>query len=201
MKHLLLPLTLLTLSPLLFNSPTAHAAPKCRGDEILNAPECKADTISDEEERLYHLINAYRAEYGLPPIPFSPSLAIVASRHVQDLAHNLEYYDDRGRNWRHGWSVCPYDADRGESYSCMWDAPQWLGTPYPGRGFENLVGGPNSRMTADYALERWQRSSGHNAVILNQGMWVDHDWQALGIAIYRGYAAIWFGEEPDPAAQ
>jgi uncharacterized protein YkwD len=46
-------------------------------------------------------------------------------------------------------------------------------------------------------LESWKGSPGHNAVILNEGIWSDSNWKAIGVGIYKGYAVIWFGEEPD----
>lgn len=49
------------------------------------------------------------------------------------------------------------------------------------------------------ALEGWKHSPGHNAVILNQDIWADHPWGAIGADIHAGYAVLWFGEEPDPA--
>jgi hypothetical protein len=56
----------------------------------------------------------------------------------------------------------------------MWKAPQRLGTAYQGYGYENAHGGTGGyQATADSALESWQSSSAHNAVILNQGMWQD----------------------------
>ena len=44
------------------------------------------DALESEEVKLINLINQYRAENGLPPIPKSKALTTVANRHVQDLA-------------------------------------------------------------------------------------------------------------------
>lgn len=160
---------------------------------ILARSSDAGDGLEPEEQKLYELINEYRSQNGLPPIPLSPSLTLVANRHVQDLQNNIG-------DLTHGWSDCPYDASNSETYSCMWNAPQRLGTAYQGNGYENAHGGSGGyEATAESALQSWQGSSLHNAVILNEGMWQDKQWRALGIGIYGGYAVLWFGEEVDPA--
>jgi hypothetical protein len=81
----------------------------------------------------------------------------------------------------------------------MWDKPREL-TDYLGNGYENVFGGFGGHIaTADEAITAWKNSSGHNAVILNQNIWSNITWKALGIGIYQGYAALWFGKEVDPA--
>jgi hypothetical protein len=142
------------------------------------------DGIEAEELQLYNLINDYRVSNNLAPIPLSASLSLVANRHVVDLQENVG-------TLTHDWS----DATGPEAY---WYAPQRLNTAYPGLGYENAYWSSNGA-TAEGALVGWQNSSGHNAVILNQGMWADNDWSALGIGIYQDYAVMWVGEEVDPA--
>jgi uncharacterized protein YkwD len=51
-------------------------------------------------------------------------------------------------------------------------------------------------MTANYALESWKESSGHNAVIINQGIW-KNQWNAIGVGVFKGFAVVWFGNEID----
>ena len=51
-------------------------------------------------------------------------------------------------------------------------------------------------MTAEYAINSWKKSSGHNAVIINSGGWNDK-WNAIGIGIYKGFAVVWFGKESE----
>ena len=178
----------------------ARAATECYGQQILTLESCIGDEVDSEESRLHQLINEYRAQHGLSAIPTSPSLSLVANRHIRDLVNNIALYSRDGENWLHGWSDCAYDAHNQETYACMWQAPQRLGTTYPDYGYENLCGSPeypNYMMTADYALECWQGSSAHDAVILNQNIWETHPWNALGIGIYKGYAVLWFGEAVD----
>jgi uncharacterized protein YkwD len=163
----------------------------CDRQQILTESACTGDSLGREEQRLYNSLMAYRRENGLPSIPLSPSLNLVANRHVLDLEINIG-------DLTHGWSNCPYSASNRSTYSCMWDAPQRLGTAYSGYGYENAFSS-SGEATAGSALRSWQGSSAHNAVILNQGMWQDSDWKAIGIGIHRGYAVLWFGEETDPA--
>jgi uncharacterized protein YkwD len=166
--------------------------PACQGQAILQAQSCVGDGLEPEEEKLYRLINDYRAQNRLPAIPRSPALSLVANRHVRDLAGNL-------RKLTHGWSNCPYNASDQTTYPCMWEAPKRLHTNYPGMSYENAhfkSGGA----TAESALSSWQNSAAHKAVILSQDVWHDYNWQAIGVGIYQDYAVIWFGKEADPSS-
>lgn len=177
----------------LFNLLSTNASFACNNTQILSAPVCEGDGLEPEERRLYLLVNQYRAQNGLPPIPLSPSLTLVANRHVRDLDANIGMAT-------HAWSNCYYNANDSRTWPCMWQAPQRLGTPYPGNGYENafwVSGG--YRASAESALRWWQSSHPHNAVILNRGSW-GQAWNALGVGIYKGYAALWFGREIDPAS-
>lgn len=159
---------------------------------------------SQAELELYELIMQYRAEKGLPRIPLSASLTYVAQTHVRDY---VTYYTEipagcNGHSWSgHGpWTKCDYYPDH-RNAECMWSKPREL-TSYQGYGFEISTGcvPPTSGiMTPPQALSSWKSSPGHNAVILNQDIWYDNDWQAIGIGIYGGAACVWFGEQKDPA--
>jgi len=153
---------------------------------------------SDEAAELVTLINAYRAEKGKPAIPLSPSLCIVGDTHAQDLVDNspdaapecnLHSWSNAG-----SWSPCCYTADHAQA-KCMWDKPKEL-TSYPGNGYENAALGAQGPAAA---LELWKGSPGHNDVILNQGIWKDFPWGAVGAGFDGGYAVLWFGQEADPA--
>jgi len=153
------------------------------------------DGINSEERQLYDSINQYRAQNNLPAIPLSKALSTVANRHVLDLENNIGYLT-------HGWSNAPYDANDSSTYPSMWGAPQRLNTGYPGNGYENAFGGTGSYVaTAEAAFSVWKNSPGHNEVILNQRVWKNFTWNALGVGIYQGFAVIWFGAEPDPTGQ
>ncbi len=156
-----------------------------------------ADGCTAQALELIDLVNAYRGSNGLPAIPASKSLCTVSSAHVHDLSDNnphgqpgcnLHSWSNQGP-----WSACCYTPDHAAA-QCMWDKPAEL-TVYPGYGYENAASGVQSAMQA---LQGWQGSQAHNAVILNQGIWADHPWGAVGAGLYNGYAVLWFGVEADP---
>jgi hypothetical protein len=148
---------------------------------------------------LIDLVNAYRADNGLPAIPASPSLCVVSSAHTRDLADhsphtapggcNMHSWSDQG-----DWSPCCYTPDHAEA-QCMWDKPREL-TDYPGNGYENAYRGSSDPAAA---LAGWMSSPGHNDVILNRGIWASQPWRALGADVHDGFAVLWFGREVDPA--
>jgi uncharacterized protein YkwD len=153
-------------------------------------PGSNGDGISAEERKLYNLINNYRAQKGLSPIPWSKALSTTANRHVQDLTYKVKYLT-------HGWSDAPYVTNDTSTYGSMWNAPQRLNTGYPGYGYENAAWG-SAGISADMALNLWKNSPGHNAVMVNEGIWADNVWKAVGVGIYGNYAVLWVGEEADP---
>ena len=152
---------------------------------------------TSEEFKLHRLINNYRASKNLPSVPLSRSLSHVAQLHVRDLSK----YPPRGRCNMHSWSpngpwtACCYTSDHAQA-SCMWNKPREL-TNYTGYGFE-CSQMHSAGTNAVSALRSWQGSTGHNAVIINQGMWSRQPWKSIGVGIYKRYAVIWFGREKDP---
>jgi uncharacterized protein YkwD len=167
-----------------------HRQIQCNKRQILTVEACRGDELSAEERKLYQLVNQYRSRRGLPPIPLSASLTKVANRHVLDLQYNFS-------DLTHSWSDCPYDSNRPSTYKCMWEAPQRLGTSYRGNGYENAYGSSDGKATAEDAFSEWLDSRPHHEVIVNQGIWEDVRWNALGIGIHKGYAVLWFGKETD----
>ncbi len=164
------------------------------------------DRLSLEELRLYHQIMDYRAEEGLDAIPLSASLTLTSGRHVVDIRENF-WAENReppsGANL-HSWSDAPYMAD-GSTPRAMWEAPERLGTDYPGYGYEILAAG---QATSAAALDTWKNSEAHNDIITNQDSWASLDWNAIGIGLDRSSGAgpyagrvytVWFGTETDPA--
>ncbi len=163
---------------------------------LFNAP-ARAQQLSQKEQKLYDLVMAYRKQNNLPPVPVSPSLTYVAQLHVNDLRNNKP---DSGSCNMHSWSAkgkwtpCCYTPDHSKA-NCMWSKPREL-TYYNGSGFEIACNSSDSLQPAK-ALELWKASSGHNAVILNQGMWKQSNWKAIGIGMSENHAVIWFGQEHD----
>ncbi|MCF3933490.1 hypothetical protein L1787_08710 [Acuticoccus sp. M5D2P5] len=153
------------------------------------------DHLSLDELSLYRLMMDYRAENGLPAIPLSKGLTTVAGRHALDTVENERGYVG------HNWSDAPYDSADPDTYPNMWEAPQRLGTNYPGYGFEISTGYLGNAIfnydaTPEGSLANWQGSPGHNAVILNEGVW-DEPWLAIGVGMKNGVAHVWFGREED----
>ena len=176
------------------------------------------DDLSVEELDLYHLIMEYRDEMGLSPIPLSAALTATAGRHVADTYYNMmlegqEYGElpDGSSGWPsggnlHSWSDAPYFADHSEP-EVMWDAPERLGLDYPSAGYEISAAGYGSGAAA---LEGWKGSPDHNNVIINQDIWQDISWEAIGVGqllnpedqpglTFQGNIFhVWFGADPDP---
>jgi len=156
----------------------------------------RQDTIADE-------VNRFRASKGLARLPLSASLTRVAQAHLADLEAN---YHGGGRcnmhSWsnRGNWSPCCYTPDHAEA-ACMWEKPKEIsGGLYDSPGYE-IVAHYTSAITPALALDIWQGSPPHLAMVLNRGTWADNTWRAMGAAIGRHYAVVWFGESPDPGGR
>jgi hypothetical protein len=162
--------------------------------------------------RIAELINDYRTANGLPRIPLSPSLRAVAEAHVLDMAASedggisfVRGQDERGlpcnsHSWsnRGNWTPVCYTGDHHYA-EAMWSKPREITRgAYPGYGFE--IGHQSTgTVVAENAVQGWQSSPAHNAVILELGPWRGKDWQAMGVGVYGHSAFIWFGQEPDRA--
>jgi hypothetical protein len=157
-----------------------------------------SQSISSEEQKLYNEIMDYRRMKGLASIPLSGALTLVAQTHVKDLqANKLENNSCNMHSWSSNgtWTSCCYTDDHAKA-SCMWNKPREL-TSYQGNGYEIAHGAYGASVTAESALNGWKGSPGHNAVIINQGIWANSNWNAIGIGISNGYAVVWFGKEID----
>ncbi len=166
-----------------------------RANDAMRAVQLTAD-----EYELYELIMKYRAEKGLHRIPISPCLTYVAQTHVRDLHNhpptgqcNLHSWSEYGN-----WTPCCYTSDHAQAKG-MWYKPREL-TPYTSYGYEIACAMYGADLTPLESLRCWQGSPGHNAVMINQGIWHDIYWKAIGIGMYKGYAVVWFGTEADPIA-
>jgi len=86
------------------STPTASPMLPGLGDLLKTLPTgLSAGDPTADEQKLYELLMAYRADKGLPRIPRSRSLTIVAQTHAQDLqAHPPD--EDKGCNM-HSWSA------------------------------------------------------------------------------------------------
>lgn len=164
--------------------------------------------LTDDEAELLGMINQYRADNGLPPIPWSKSLSKVGQWHVWDLMTNKPDVDSCNM---HSWSgygltgpvywtpVC-YTPDHANADG-MWDKPDEItGSVYYSNGYEIAVWWSND-ISPSVALNWWKGSTPHNDVILNQGIWSGshNPWAAMGAGMLDNYAVVWFGDQTDPA--
>lgn len=160
------------------------------------------DRGSSNADELLRRLNAYRAQRGLEAIPRSPALTRVAEAHVADLERNPPVGSCNGHSWSPSrqWKACCYTDDHAKA-ACMWNKPAEItGGAYAGQGFE-IWAWRSGRMTVDFALDGWKGSVPHHQVLINQGPWAAYRWRAMGAAISERYAVVWFGMEPDPAAE
>jgi hypothetical protein len=157
--------------------------------------------ISPVEVELYNKINDYRKLYGLPPIPLSRSLSYVAKTHVRDLfynrpdqgACNFHSWSDKGK-----WKPFCYPRDEKKN-SSVWDKPKEI-TPYKSKGYE-IVYWENNPVNIDSVLPFWKSIDYFNSFLIYTGKWEGKKWLAIGVGIYENYAAVWFGEIPDPEGE
>ena len=163
----------------------------------------KAMGVSEKEAKLYYIINAYRESKGLQKLSFSKSLTIVARTHVSDSNTYTpeKQRDSRGmqgnlHSWSNhrSWTPVVYTSDH-EYAANMWSKPREL-TSYTGNGYE-ISSWNSGNITPEDALDLWENSSGHNAVMTTQGNW--SDLKTMGVAIDGKYAHVWFGSAADPA--
>ena len=164
--------------------------------------------MTAEEAELASLLNTYRNQNGLADVPVTGSLTAVAQWHVMDLhENNPDTGTDLGNGLAcnmHSWSnatpglwqpVC-YTSDHQYAQG-MWDKPREISNNvYSDNGYE-IAYGSSGQASAAGALSSWQSSSGHNGVILEQGIWAGKKWPAMGIGIYEHHAVVWFGNATD----
>lgn len=160
--------------------------------------------LSEQENELSILVNNYRVQNGLQPVPVSYWMSTVGQWHVWDLMTNNPV---GGVCNMHSWSnamptlwqgMC-YTPDHAQA-SQMWNKPRQISqNVFNGNGYENAAVSGGT-MNASTALWVWQNSVPHNDVILNRGVWAGITFRAMGVGIYGNYAVLWFGDTmSDPA--
>jgi len=154
--------------------------------------------ISPAEMKVFEMVNLYRKQLNLPPVPISKSLCYVAELHLKDL---FLHHPDQGTCNFHSWSVhgpwkpfC-YPKDENKMNS-VWDKPGEL-TRYPSKAYE-IVYWENNPVEIDTILSVWKTEPWFNDFLTNSGKWKETHWGAIGIGIYENYACAWFGEASDP---
>lgn len=154
--------------------------------------------ITEDEWKLYRMINEYRRQYDLMPIPLSTSLCFVARTHVRDLYLNHPDQDPcNSHSWsdKGPWKPFCYPGDENKKGS-VWDKPKEL-SKYNGKGYE-IVYWENNAVMIDSVIAFWKSIDYFNSFLMNAGKWQGKRWSAIGIGIWENYAVAWFGEVPDP---
>ena len=77
----------------------------------------------------------------------------------------------------------------------MWSKPQEI-ADYPSAGYE-IAYYSSAGATAKEGLDGWKVSPGHNPLLVNSDIWSKVKWNAIGIALYKEYGLVWFGELND----
>ncbi|MDP2423742.1 MAG: SPOR domain-containing protein [Bacteroidales bacterium] len=177
----------------LISFPLLLSGQKKKPEPMIPATYC----LSANELQLYRLINVYRQEHGLGIIPLSRSLSYVAYVHLRDLQNNrpdfsgcnLHSWSNKGT-----WTPCCYAKDP-KRQECMKNKPGEL-TGYKGDAQE-IIMWENKSSTPQGALDQWSSLEPTNDLLVKQRRWADKNWQAMGVALYEGYASVWFGETAD----
>jgi uncharacterized protein YkwD len=172
-----------------------------QGASIVYNPLLTDVCLTAEEKKLYDLMMDYRKSKGLEAIPISAKLTLVAQTHVRDLADNYEFDPDNKCNphsWskKGNWSACCYTSDHKKA-SCMWDKPKEI-AGYSSAGYEIAYYSSRGASAAE-GLEGWKKSTAHNPLIINDGMWNKAHWKGVGVGFYKSYGVVWFGEATDDA--
>lgn len=152
--------------------------------------------ISEEEMKLYDLIDDLRKEYDFNKIAISKSLMYVAQQHAKDLYDNRPQENDgcNLNSWSDAgnWTACCFTEDF-DQVKCMNKKPREL-TDYTAIGWELAFGDyKNPQQTID----AWIKNGVYKEILINKGGFDKNVWAAIGIAVYKGYAVVWFGEDFD----
>jgi uncharacterized protein YkwD len=154
--------------------------------------------LQAEELKLYNLIMEYRKEKNLESIPLSSKLTQVAQAHAKDLSENFKPFDKpcNLHSWskKGKWDSCCYTDDHKKS-ECMWSKPKEI-AGYESNGYE-IACYHSAGANAIDAIKGWKESPGHNRVMINDGIWKQIKWNAIGIGIYKEYGVVWFGDLKD----
>ncbi|MEM1411447.1 MAG: CAP domain-containing protein [Pseudomonadota bacterium] len=174
----------------------------CLSSPALTTAQEGFSCLTEEQEALLQLVNDYRGDNGLPPVPWSITLTQVGQTHVEDARKNFATlfrapcnlhswsFDQPNR-----WSGMCYTSDHAQAQR-MWDKPREIsGGIFTGNGYELAASGYAS---IEAALRGWQNSPGHNPVMLNEGSWSSIRWRSMGVGVSEGsYYFLWFSDQAD----
>ena len=169
---------------LLTNSAVGQAI--CTAAQALSAKVCAGDTTSSEERALFEIVNKYRTANGRSALRLSAPLSVLANRRALDMRLNMKMLT-------HSWSNCAYDVKNEKTFDCVTEAPRRFNTGYNGQGYETLYRTATGTADPKLALQAWQKSPPHNAIIVNSGIFSDLAWDEFGVAVDGQFAVLWFG--------
>ena len=142
--------------------------------------------LNGPQDEMLRLINQERAAFLLPPVAINNELNKVAMQHAVDFVENVK--TGSGHTWSDGCMET----------ECTKRKPQEL-TNYKAFAYEiahyHFPEPANEMCTPECALKGWNSSPPHYNIIVNNESWRDYKWKSVGIAIYKGYACVWFGQE------
>lgn len=132
---------------------------------------------------LLTLINSYRVEHKLPRLKLDSALNRTAMAHAIDFVNNVK--TGNGHLWSDG-SSGQKACEKAIEFGYRVPAAEIAHYHYPD---------PNKLSCNPLCcFNDWKKSQSHNDVILNYGVSSTYEWKNVGIAIYRGFACVWFGE-------
>ncbi|MFA8451606.1 MAG: SPOR domain-containing protein [Bacteroidales bacterium] len=154
--------------------------------------------ISERSKEIIDQINKYRKENNLPEIKISTSLCWVAYLHNEDLIHNqcdtadctLSSWSDIDL-WQGG---CINQKNRNIKISR--NKPKEI-CNYPSQGFE-LTFWQNTHPDTESVIKDWTSDNISRNIIINKGIWRNHEWNAIGASAIGNYVLVWFGSSIDP---
>ena len=113
---------------------------------LAGAGHAATDCVEPKEAELVGLINAYRAEHGLPALRLQDNLSASAEHRVQAMAARNAFGHDVGGTF----------ADLLTDHGYLWRGGRWSG--------EDIAAG---NATAAETFQQWVDSPRHNAVLLD----------------------------------
>jgi uncharacterized protein YkwD len=183
------------------------AAPEQPAVSSTHKKKDEASCLSPQETEMIRLVNHYRERRGLPPVPVSRSLVMVARLHALDLQQNRpdQGSDSRGmtcnmHSWssRGDWKPGCYTNDHRNADLMRAKPREITGNVYREAGYEAVYWISSPPVDPQLVLEGWAKSPDHRALLFESGKWVGINFKALGVGVTDNFAVLWFGTMRDP---
>jgi len=153
--------------------------------------------MTQDEYRLFSLINEYRTKLALNTIPLSKSLSYVAKTHAKDLAGNFNPASDCNmHSWsdKGNWKPFCFPKDQNRKHDVKDKAKEL--SNYPGKAWE-LTYWENSKADLDFVLDFWMSIPYTADMISSSNAWEKKEWKSMGVGIQDGYVLVWMGTDVD----